>query len=76
MNKIKDLFKIIIPIVLVSCSDPNFYLCECKYENSETGLIEIKSDTIKGMSKEAAEVECSNYATKDDPNETINCGLK
>ncbi|MFN8416997.1 MAG: hypothetical protein U0U66_11760 [Cytophagaceae bacterium] len=53
------------------------YECVCQYQNLVTKTTTTTtSGTISNMSKEDAEIECSNYGTSDDTTEIINCSLK
>lgn len=61
---------------LFSCSSPEYYLCECRGLQTETGVEEITVDTIRLSDVEAAGVECSNFSTSDDPSERVDCQLK
>lgn len=81
----KKLFVLVIPksiliflnfIILLSCSTQESYVCECCNKNLDDNSISIFQDTLQGMTKEEAEIECSDYATSDDPSESIECSLK
>ncbi len=76
MRKIKITISISIVLFFASCSSTDYYLCQCKHGNLQKGELVTTTDTLRNMSKEEAEIECSNYQTTDDPNGAINCELK
>ncbi len=72
----RSIFIFLNSTILLSCSTQESYVCECRNKNLEDNSISIFQDTLQGMTREEAEIECSDYATSDDPSESIECSLK
>ncbi len=51
----------------------DLFICKCSYVNNKTGAREYHLDTLDVNTLEEAELECSNYETTDDPDESIGC---
>ncbi len=67
---------VILAVICCSCNQADTYVCNCVHKYMDTGIEIISNDTIENLSESGAEIECSNYSTSDDANESMTCKLK